>query len=252
MNVLLTNDDGIHAAGLLALAEELKKDHRVVIVAPEYEQSAVGHSITLADPIRVKEIAPAGEFFGWAISGTPADCVRLGASELADFEIEMVVSGINLGANVGLNVLYSGTVSAATEGAVLGLPGAAVSLDTFTDPDFGPAARFIRRLLARYADFQLGPGVSLNVNVPALPENEIKPPVWTSQCPSPAGEEFSRRTDPRGKTYFWRGRELPPQAQPQESDFAALKRGHITVTPLTFDLTHREEFLRLRSHKILD
>ncbi|MEW6267542.1 MAG: 5'/3'-nucleotidase SurE [Thermodesulfobacteriota bacterium] len=250
MIVLLTNDDGIHAPGLKALYRALGQDHQVYVVAPEMEQSAVGHSITLADPIRVKEIRFEDSFAGYALSGTPADCVRIGVSELIRPRPEAVVSGINVGANVGLNVLYSGTVSAATEAAILGLPALAVSLDTFTEPDFTYAADFTRRLVADLPHLDLAPGASLNVNLPALPPDQIKGVIWTRQCLSPAGEEFSRRQDPRGKAYYWRGREIPPDRPDPDSDFSLLGQGYITITPLQHDLTNYIELTRLSPHKI--
>lgn len=250
MKVLLTNDDGIHAPGLRALSETLSREHQVFVVAPEVEQNAVGHAITLTKPIRVKKVSREGAFFGYALSGTPADCVKLGVSQLLEDKIEVVVSGINLGANVGLNLLYSGTVSAATEAAILGLPGLAVSLNTFTHPDFTYAAQFTRRLLDKLKDLRLAPGVSLNVNIPALPREKIKGVAWTGQCLTPTVEEFARRLDPRGNTYFWRGGETPPQAPDPNSDFSRLTQDMITITPVKHDLTHYEELNRLQAHRL--
>lgn len=245
MHILLTNDDGILAPGLLALWEALTEEHRVRVVAPETEQSAVGHSITLADPIRVKEIKRNGDFFGQAISGTPADCVRLGVGEFIDRKPDLVVSGINLGANVGVNVLYSGTVSAATEAAMLDLPAIAVSLDTFTEPDFSPAARFITRLVKKIPDMNLARGVALNVNIPHRQENLIKGVAWAGQSMAVPGEVFHRRVDPRGKTYYWRGTEVPPRNLSPHSDYALLDRGYITITPIQYDMSHHSELHRL-------
>ena len=157
MKILLTNDDGIYAKGIEVLHEQLVNDHEVVVVAPETEQSAVGHAITLTDPLRVKPINRNGVFFGHAVKGTPADCVKLAINELIKPAPELVVSGINLGANVGINVIYSGTVSAATEGTILGLPAIAVYINTFRDPDFEPAARFIRSLIQQVGEYGLPP-----------------------------------------------------------------------------------------------
>ena len=168
MRILLTNDDGIYAKGIEVLHEHLSKDHDVVVVAPETEQSAVGHAITLTDPLRVKSIDRNGTFFGYAVKGTPADCVKLAVNELMKPPPDLVVSGINLGANVGINEIYSGTVSAATEGTILGVPAIAVSINTFRDPDFRPAARFVRLLVRQVKEHGLPPYTSLNVNVPAI------------------------------------------------------------------------------------
>ncbi|MEW5724160.1 MAG: 5'/3'-nucleotidase SurE [Thermodesulfobacteriota bacterium] len=250
MNVLLTNDDGFHAPGLLALFRALETKHRVFVVAPEFEQSAVGHSITLADPIKVKEVKKNGVLYGYAVGGTPADCVRIAVSELIGEQVQVVVSGINLGANVGLNVLYSGTVSAGTEAAILGLPAFSISLDTFIRPDYSLAAGLAAKLIELLPGLGLPPGVSLNVNVPARPAAGIKGVAWTRQGVSPAGEAFSRRVDPRGNTYFWRGAETPPQNLAQDTDYTLLAQGFITITPLRHDLTHHEALSRLKNHKI--
>ena len=250
MNILITNDDGIYADGLLALYNALKTEHNVFVAAPELEQSAVGHSITLADPIRVKKIRRNGDFFGYALSGAPADCVRLGVGELMDARPDMVISGVNQGANVGINILYSGTVSAATEAAILGLPGIAVSLDSFQNPDFSYAAETARLLVADFPKLRLAPGIALNVNVPALPREQIKGIRWAPQCLVPSGEEFTRRKDPRGNVYYWRGKEIKPDRIGEETDFYLLNQGFITITPLCCDLTHEEELTRLSNMDI--
>ena len=250
MKILLTNDDGIHAAGLLALHRALSTDNEVFVVAPEYEQSAVGHAITLADPIKVKEVRKNGTLFGYALSGTPADCVRLGVGALMPGRPDMVVSGINRGANVGINILYSGTVSAATEAGILGITAAAVSLNTFAEPDYGPAAEISRGILPQLAVLSPDAGVSFNVNVPALPLDRIKGVTWARQCLSAPGEVFTRRVDPRGNVYYWRGQEVKPRHVPADSDMAQLARGYVTVSPLYYDLTNHDEFTRLLSQDI--
>ena len=250
MNILLTNDDGIHAPGLLALFATLSRDHQVWVVAPESEQSAVGHSITLADPIKMKKIRKNGQFLGYALSGTPADCVRIGVGELMDSPPDLVISGINLGANVGINILYSGTVSAATEAAILGLKAMAFSLDTFLDPDFTYTAELARKLIDRLPELELRPGLSLNINVPSRPRDRIQGVAWTSQSLAAAGEVFVRRVDPRNNTYFWRGREIAPDQVHPDSDYALLNQGYVTITPIRYDFTDHEEVARLKQYKI--
>jgi len=250
MNILLTNDDGILAPGLLALHERLIQDHQVQVVAPEMEQSAVGHAITLVDPIRIKPISRNGRFFGYAVSGTPADCVKLAVTELLAVKPDLILSGINLGANVGLNLLYSGTVSAATEAAILGLPALAVSLNTFFNPDFTPAAEFAARAAVLWPELGLPPGVSLNVNIPALPREKIKGAVWTRQCLTPFPETFTRRIDPRGNVYYWRGEDKKPEHVNGLSDYTHLAQGYITITPIKPDLTDHLELSRLKNHNI--
>jgi 5'-nucleotidase len=250
MIILLTNDDGIHAPGLLALHSNLSRDHQVWVVAPESEQSAVGHSITLADPIKMKKIRKNGELYGYALSGTPADCVRVGVSELMDIPPDLVISGINLGANVGINILYSGTVSAATEAAVLGVKAMAFSLDTFVDPDFTYTAELAGKMIDLLPDLELTSGLSLNINVPARPRDRILGVAWANQSLAAAGEVFVQRVDPRNNTYYWRGREIAPDRIQPDSDYALLSQGYVTITPIRYDLTHHEEVSRLKQYKI--
>ncbi len=245
MNILLTNDDGIYAPGLKALHDELKADYAVHIVAPESERSAVGHAITLSRPLRVKRIRRNGDFFGYGVSGTPADCVKIAVQELLEERPDMVLSGINLGANVGVNVLYSGTVSAATEGAFLGIPSAALSLDTRENPDFRFAARFSREIIRFIHENGLGRGTALNVNIPALPPEEIKGVAITRQGVGRQIEHFDRRVDPRGSIYYWLSGETPVDNNGQATDGRALKEKWITVTPISYDLTCRKEMKRL-------
>nr|WP_246325192.1 5'/3'-nucleotidase SurE [Dissulfurirhabdus thermomarina] len=234
----MTNDDGIHALGLCALYEALREEHEVHVVAPEAERSAVGHAITLADPLRARPIKRNGRPFGWAVSGTPADCVKLAVHELLPGPPDLVLSGINLGANVGINVLYSGTVSAATEAAILGLRAAAFSLDTYQDPDFCFAARFAADLV-HWITVLPGPGAfALNVNIPALPPNRIRGLRLTRQGTARFVERFDRRTDPRGNVYYWQAGETLAETEPEDVDSRALRDGYISITPLQFELTH--------------
>src|SRR5512145_129710 len=164
MRILLTNDDGIYARGISALYDELSKDHDCLIVAPEIEQSAVGHAITLFRPLMVRSATKGGHFLGYAVYGTPADCVKIGIKELAGQKPDMVVSGINRGANVGVNVIYSGTLSAATEAAIMGVPSLAISLDTHQEADFTMAARFARKMVRVIEKSPSLQGSAVNVN----------------------------------------------------------------------------------------
>lgn len=244
--ILLTNDDGIHADGLWALYNSLRPDYDVYVVAPEAEMSAVGHAITLTSPLRVHEVKKGGSFYGYAVVGTPADCVKIAIQEILPTPPDAVISGINLGANVGVNVLYSGTVSAATEGAFLGVPSAAVSLATIKDPDFGFAASFSRRLVGFMLEKGVRRGTALNVNIPALPEIEIKGVRFTRQGTARFEEHFERRTDPRGRLYYWLTGEIPVENGGPDTDSAALRQGLISITPIFYDLTCHEELARLR------
>jgi 5'-nucleotidase len=209
-------------------------------VAPEVEQSAVGHAITIARPLMVRKARKNGSFLGYAVLGTPADCVKIGLDELAGGPVDLVVSGINRGANVGINVLYSGTVSAATEAAILGVPSFAISLDTRTDADYSAAAMFARRMAAFVLENPL-PGVALNVNVPAVPEEEIRGVVVAKQGQARLMESFDKRIDPRDNIYYWLAGETQlPDHEQEDTDASALKRGMITITPIHYDLTRHD------------
>lgn len=240
MRLLLTNDDGAYAPGLKALHRALRDQYEVWVVAPETEQSAVGHAITLADPIRVHPLTPESGLQGWAVSGTPADCVKLAVHELLPQPPEMVLSGINLGANVGVNLLYSGTVSAATEGAILGLPAISLSLATHASSDFSLAAALAAHLVAAYPSLAVPAGVALNVNVPALPAVRIKGVRFCCQSTARLQEKFLRRADPRGHTYYWQSSEKMGTQGDGHTDYLALRQGYVTITPVGPDLTRHQ------------
>ena len=237
MRILLTNDDGIYARGLAALYEALSAEADCLIVAPEIEQSAVGHAITLSRPLMVRSAAKGGKFLGYAVCGTPADCVKIGIKELAGPTPDLVVSGINRGANCGNNVIYSGTVSAATEAAMMGVTSLAVSLDTHQDADYSFAARAARRLVRYLAAHPSLSGAAFNVNVPFLPENEVRGIRLVRQGRSRTIETFEKRMDPRGNVYYWMSGEKATGAHDIETDIGALAAGYVTVTPIHYDLT---------------
>lgn len=247
MRVLLTNDDGILAEGLIALYEELKGDFELSVVAPEIEMSAVGHAITLSNPLRVRRFKRNGIFFGYGVSGTPADCVKIGVQEILQKRPDMILSGINLGSNVGINLLYSGTVSAATEGAFLGIPSVAISLNTKNDPDFSFPARFSRRIIQFVRENGLKEGTALNVNIPAIPEDHIKGISVTTQDLVRHRDRYEKRNDPRGNVYYWLATETPVEESIPNTDLMALKENRITITPITFDLTDVKQVKRLAS-----
>lgn len=248
--VLLTNDDGIYAQGLLALYQSLSEEYDVQVVAPEVEMSAVGHAITLHNPIRVKEVKRKGRFFGYAVTGTPADCVKLATQELLNGNPpDVVISGINLGANVGVNLLYSGTVSAATEAAFLGFRAAAISLDTIIKPDFTYAAKFAKKVVKLLIELELGNGIALNVNIPAIPEHEIEGVEFTVQGTARFIERFEKRVDPRGNVYYWLTGETPMEDPRPDSDGKVLKSKKISITPIYYDLTHHPTLSILRKEK---
>ena len=226
--ILLTNDDGIYAAGILAAWQELRKIGDVEVVAPDAERSAVGHAITLLLPLRAKEVVRRNVRFGYAVNGMPADCVKIAVKSILPRPPDLVVSGINLGANTGTNVIYSGTVSAATEARILGIPSIAVSLATFTHPDFAYAARFTKGLPDK---------TLLNVNVPNIPEDKIKGVAITRQGDSRVEERFEKRTDPRNQTYYWLDGTFKLQELEEHADAKMVNEGYVSITPVQYDLT---------------
>jgi len=247
MKILLTNDDGILAEGLISLYEELKGDFDLSVVAPEMEMSAVGHAITLSNPLRVRRFKRNGAFFGYAVSGTPADCVKIAIQEILQHTPDMIISGINLGSNVGINLLYSGTVSAATEGAFLGIHSVAISLNTKNDPDFSFPAKFSRQMIKFVTQNSLKQGTALNVNIPALPAHKIKGISFTTQDLVRQRDTYEKRSDPRGNSYYWLASESPVEESIPNTDLKALQENQITITPISFDLTDLKEVKRLAS-----
>lgn len=238
--ILITNDDGVYSSGIFALQQAVSPLGKTVVVAPEAERSAVGHAITMADPIRIREIDLGDGFAGYAVDGTPADCVKLGVKALVSEKPQLVVSGINRGANVGMSILYSGTVSAATEAVLLGIPSVAISLDAWKNPDYDYASEIARRFAMLVLEKGIPDGVALNVNVPGVPENQIRGIRLTRQGSSFYEEEFERRTDPRQRTYYWMGgRHVSSDSDPFLDDIA-LSDNYVSVTPLHYNLTHEE------------
>lgn len=237
MKILLTNDDGVNAPGLRALQARVRRLGEIAIVAPDSERSAVGHAITTVDPLRVTEVKRDGEVYGFAVSGTPADCVKIAIKALLPWRPDLVVSGINQGPNTGMNVIYSGTVSAATEATMLGLPAIAVSLDSFSSSEFDPAAEFAAALARTVVRRGLPPGVLLNVNVPAIAKKRMRGVRVTRQGMARFSEEFHKRIDPRGHAYWWLGGELLEVQEDEDTDSAALKQGFVSVTPIHYDMT---------------
>lgn len=240
--VLLTNDDGIAAPGIYALFQAIKEIADVAIVAPDRERSAVGHSITIANPLRVYKYEKNGEIIGYAVNGTPADCVKIAYFALLDRHPDAVVSGINFGSNTGINVIYSGTVSAATEGSILRIPSFAISLTTYENPHFETAANFAVKFLPTLLKNELPQGVSFNINVPNVPENEIRGVKITRQGMALYEDRYEMRKDPRNHIYYWlTGSKVNVEEDPDVDD-GAVMQNYISITPIHFDLT-RYDFL---------
>jgi 5'-nucleotidase len=228
----------VAAPGLAALAAALDAVGEVVVVAPERGRSAVGHAVTMTEPLREWRDRWADGREVFVVDGTPADCVKIGVKALLNGRPDVVVSGINLGGNAGVNVIYSGTVSAATEATILGIPAAAVSLDTFADPDFGPAARVAASVTAKVLAQGLPPGVLLNVNVPAVPADKLAGYRITRQSGAVMEDRYEERLDPRGRRYFWLAAErLAAYEAKEDDDITALREGFVSITPIHYDLT---------------
>jgi 5'-nucleotidase len=220
----------------------------VTIVAPDAERSAVGHAITTLTPLRVKEFRQGRERMGYAINGTPADCVKIGIGSVFEGQPpDIAVSGINLGSNTATNIIYSGTVSAATEARILGVPSMAVSLATFRDPEWTYAAALGRRIAAAILRRGLPPRVLLNVNVPNLPRSRIRGVRVTRQGESAFIEEFAVREDPRRQPYYWLAGSYQNRDEDPTTDAWAIEHGYVSVTPVTFDLTAHEHLDALAS-----
>lgn len=241
MLILVTNDDGVHSAGLAALATSLADLGRVVIVAPDRERSAIGHALTLHSPLRAELIQ--SDIF--AVDGTPTDCVNLGIHGLLDARPDLVVSGINRGANMGEDVTYSGTVSAALEATLMGVPAFAVSLDLLSgDPSvYTAAGHFAQELAATVMRHGLPEDTFLNVNVPAGPPRGVR---ITRQGKRRYEDMIVEKVDPRGRKYYWIGGGQCQFEPIAGSDFLALAEGFISVTPLHLDLTNYRSFDSLR------
>ncbi len=247
MRILISNDDGIHAPGIAALHAALRDLGETHVVAPDAERSAVGHAITLSDPIKARRVRCDAGFEGYAVGGTPADSVKLAVCALLPAPADLVVSGVNLGPNAGISILYSGTVSAATEGTILGIPSMAVSLATYAaNPHWDTAGRVARRLARRLMAHPLPRGVLLNVNVPNRPYAELAGYAVTRMADSRFVETFDRRADPRGNIYYWMDGYIELTDRREGSDLDALERGYVTLTPIHFDLTHAPSLETLR------
>ena len=237
MRILLTNDDGIYAPGIAALKSFAGALGEVTVVAPDSERSAAGHSITLNRPLRVREVYIGDSFLGYSVDGSPADCVKIGVQQVMSEPPDLVISGINPGTNVGINVLYSGTVAAALEGAILGITSFAVSLSSEKKPDFDVVAGLAVDVIEQILDRKPPRGSLFNVNVPTYNLDQIAGICVARQSTLSYENGFDMRTDPRGGRYYWMTGEIASGNLPADSDMALLEAGYVTVTPLQFDLT---------------
>ena len=239
LRILLTNDDGIGAKGIQALWHELSNIAEIIVVAPDVERSATSQAITVHSPIRVDHyVFENSRVSGWKIGGTPADCVKIALGTLLTEPPDIIVSGINHGPNLGTDVLYSGTVSAAIEGALHGIPAIAVSLDGGGNYEFGPAAKFMSTLVQNMVKRSLPANTLLNVNVPAVPTVEMNGVAITKLGVRQYDNIFEGRKDPRGRMYYWLGGNIVDNENDEDSDIVAVGMAKISVTPIHFDLTN--------------
>ena len=236
--ILITNDDGIFAPGIRALWEAMCEIGDPIVIAPDTEQSAVGHAITLTDPLRVVPVRRSGGFEGFAVSGTPSDCTKIAIKSILDEKPDLLISGINSGSNVGNNIIYSGTISAATEGTMLGIPSIAISLDSYKSDDYRVAKMAAIDMANHVLRHGVPQGTLLNVNIPYCLPGEIKGVKITRQGTQYFKDEFDKRTDPRGRTYYWMKGNVVDKDESIEFDGKAVSEKYISVTPIHFNVTN--------------
>lgn len=246
--ILVSNDDGIHAAGIRALVKALEPIGEVTVMAPLTEQSATSHALTLHRPLRIQEI----DERRFAVEGTPTDCVLLAVKEFLDQKPDLVVSGINQGPNMGEDVIYSGTVAAAMEGAILGIPAMAVSLASWTFSDFEGAGKTAARLSRILLESELPDRFLINVNVPPIPASGIRGARITRLGNREYNDVFIKQTDPRGRDYYWLGGGDPSWTPSTNSDFNAVSENHVSITPLLMDLTDDSQIGLLKTLDLED
>lgn len=246
MKILVCNDDGIDSQGIYCLVESLKEIGTVTVVAPLKEQSAVGHAITMQIPLRVTKSFKDGKFFGYAVNGTPADCIKIGIRNIMKEPPDLVVSGINHGSNTAINIIYSGTVSAAREAAIMDIPSMAVSVTNHEVTDFRFASKVTKLLAKELAGKDIPKGTLLNINVPDVPEEEIAGIILTKQGKSKWDDIYEQRIDPYGKDYFWLTGNLMEVDTEIETDQVAIRKNYVSISPIHFDLTDYETFDKMK------
>lgn len=238
MKILITNDDGIFSKGIAELAKVASEFGKVTVVAPDVERSAVGHAITISTLLRVTEVEKDGIFFGHAISGTPADCIKIACSQILDSKPNLILSGINNGSNTAQSVIYSGTVSAASEGTINGIKSIAISIDSWKPKTYDLAANFLKQLIPNVLENGLPKGTLLNVNIPNVLPKDCEGIVVAKQGKARYVEYFEKRIDPTGRTYYWLGgRKMNLDTEPDIDDVAVMNN-KIAITPIKYELTN--------------
>lgn len=237
MRILITNDDGIFAPGLWALQRAFARSHEVTVVAPDRERSAIGHGITLHQPLRAEPVAVGNGCRGIAVSGTPADCIKIAVLDIMEKKPDMVISGINPGANLGININYSGTVAAAKEASLYGVPSLAASVQATDCDHYDDMARYLVSLAGRVAAAGLPYGTFLNVNFPDMPLAETAGVRVCRQGIEMFPENIEKRVDPRNRPYYWQGCDTQTFQDNPDSDGSAVAADYIAITPLKCDTT---------------
>ncbi|MEN9702092.1 MAG: hypothetical protein RIR55_1434 [Bacteroidota bacterium] len=246
--ILVTNDDGITAKGIAALVQVAQAHGEVVVVAPDKPQSGMGHAITIHDPLRLSESLLHQPSKAFSCSGTPVDCVKLGIYEVLHKKPDLILSGVNHGENSSTNVLYSGTMSAAIEGAMEGIPSIGFSLCNFApDADFTAAQHYIDQILTQFFEKGLPSNVCLNINIPDLAQDQIKGMKIVKQAHAYWADRFEKRLDQYGRTYYWLTGEFADLDQRPDTDLHALKEGYVSVVPTHFDLTAYDQIQTLKT-----
>ena len=248
--ILIVNDDGIYSSGLQALADAMSKIGEITIVAPNKEQSAKSHSITLVKPIRIKPIKLKNGLEGWAVDGTPVDCAKVAIKEILKQKPDLIMSGINHGANLGRNLIYSGTISAAYEGAILGIPSAAISLNSHKTSSFA-GSQFVATTIAKHLlNYNPPKGTMLNVNVPNINKKDFKGFHVTKQGNQNFIDAFEKRVDPKGNVYFWIKGEIIDKDSSIDYDGKAVANGYVSITPIHFNITNESYINELKIKSI--
>ena len=250
MKILLTNDDGVHAKGLWALYKRLAKDNFVTVVAPDRERSAIGHGITIYQPLRKKLITVNGGFKAYATNGTPADCIKFGILEILGEKPDMVISGINPGANIGVNINYSGTVAAAREAALYGINALAVSIHGFDPKNYDAAACYIEKISKIVYAKGLFKGTFLNINLPDIPLEKMRGVHISKQGLDHHDQYFEKRVDPKNRAYYWQNVDIKPVFDDTDVDGAALNNNFISITPIKCDMTDYQMINNLKKWQI--
>ena len=247
MRILISNDDGIYSNGIRALTEGLVHNHQVYVVAPDRERSATGHSLTLHRPLRLDEVMHLPGVKGaYSTDGTPSDCIKIAIGAILKEPPDLVLSGVNHGPNMGSDVLYSGTVSAAMEGAIYNIPSIAISLADHKAKDFTHAVAFISKLFDSINEIKFPDRTLLNINVPALPSTDIAGVEITKLGVRPYNDYFEKRVDPRGKTYYWLAGEAIEENELPGTDVYAVRNNQISITPVTIHMTNEKMMSELR------